>query len=145
MVVYEDDGIFAAPPDAVWALLQAHLDDGRVHSIHPLILTQRTISQSGPEVLVDRTIDVRGRSMRSTWKITYRPPDFARWDIVESEGPWASGSYLENRYSAAPGGTRIQTHGDLSISVLPFFLPQRFTIRRVFDRLEREDLAAIPR
>jgi hypothetical protein len=145
MVAYEDDGVFPAPPDAVWTLLQAHLDDGRIHAIHPLVLTQRTLSHSGPETLVDRSIDVRGKSMLSRWKITYRPPEYARWDVVESEGPWAPGSYVENQYSSAPGGTRIQTRGDLKISVLPFFLPQKLTIRSVFARLDKEDIGAVTR
>lgn len=145
MVAYEDDGLFPAPPDAVWTLLNAHLVDGRIHAIHPLIVSQKTVSQSGPETVVERTIDARGKQLRSKWKITYRPPELARWEVIESEGPWANGSFLENRYSAAPGGTRIQTRGDLRISVLPFFIPQKSTIRGVMAQLDREDVAALPR
>lgn len=145
MVVYEDDGVFPATPEIVWTLLQAHLDDERIHSIHPLVLTQHTLSRLGSETIVERTIDARGKSMRSKWKITYLPPEVARWEIVESEGPWAVGSYIENRYAPVPGGTRIRTRGDLKISVLPFFLPQKSMIRRVFDQLNAEDIAAVTR
>jgi hypothetical protein len=143
MASCEDDGVFPAPPDALWALLRAHLDDNRIHSIHPLVLTQQTMTRSGPETIVDRTIDVRGKPMRSKWRITYTAPDAARWDMLESEGPLASGSYLENRYSAVPGGTRIQTRGELQISVLPFFLPQKPLIRRMINQLDEEDCAAV--
>lgn len=145
MVAYEEDWVFPAPLDAVWKLLQSHLDDARIRSIHPLIVGQRTLPGSGPEAMVERTIDVRGKSLRSTWKVTPRPPDYYRWEVTESEGPWAPGTYVENRYSAAPGGTRMQTRGELRISVLPFFLPQKSTIRRVLAQLDREDLAAVPR
>jgi hypothetical protein len=143
MVSYAEVGLFPVTPDALWELLRAHLDDTRIHGIHPLVLTQQTVARSGPETIVDRTIDVRGKPMRSRWKITYMAPDSARWDVVESEGPWAAGSYIENRYSAVPGGTRIQTRGELKISVLPFFLPQKPLVRRVLDQLDREDLAAL--
>jgi hypothetical protein len=145
MVAYEDGGVFPAPPEAVWSLLQAHLDDERIHSIHPLVQTQQTISRSESETIVERTIDARGKSMRSKWKITHRRPEVARWEIVESEGPWKAGTYLENSYSPAPGGTRIRSRGDLKISVLPFFLPQMPVIRRVLDQLDAEDIAAISR
>lgn len=145
MVAYEEEGVFAAPIDNVWRLLQAHLDDSRIHSIHPLILNQRTLSGSGPDTMVERTIDVRGKPMRSKWKVTPRPPESYRWEVVESEGPWAPGTFIENRYSTVSGGTRIQTRGELRISVLPFFIPQKSTIRKVLNKLDEEDLAAVPR
>ena len=81
--------------------------------------------------------------MRSRWKITYRPPQMARWEILESEGPWAPGSYIESAYSAAPGGTLIHSHGDLRIKVLPFFMPQKSTIRKVLDTIYDEDIAYV--
>jgi hypothetical protein len=143
MVVYEEDGVFPATPDLLWKLLERHLDDVAIHQIHPLVLTQHTWSHAGPETIVERAIDVRGKSMRSKWKITYTRPTMARWDILESEGPWAPGSFVENRYSPAPGGTRIQTRGELKINVLPFFLPQKGLIRRLFDDLDKEDRAAL--
>jgi hypothetical protein len=145
MVLYEDVGDFPAASEALWTLLQAHLDDERIHSIHPLVLTQQTLSRSGSETIVERTIDARGKSMRSKWKITYLPPEVARWEIVESEGPWKAGTYLENRYSPVPGGTRVRSRGELKISVLPFFLPQKPVIHRVLDQLDAEDIAAVTR
>jgi hypothetical protein len=145
MVAFEDEGVFPAPLDALWTLLEAHLDDERIHAIHPLVLTQQTVSRSETEAILERTIDARGRSMRSKWKITYRRPDVYRWEVVESEGPWKVGTYVENRYAPVPGGTRVRSRGDLKISVLPFFLPQKPVIRRVLDQLDAEDIAAVTR
>ena len=141
MVVYEDEEVFPAPPDRLWLLLQDHLNDTAIDRIHPLIRSQTLVSRSGPETLVDRSIDVRGTALSSRWKITYRPPEYARWEIVESEGPWSPGSYLESSYGPAPGGTRIQSHGELHIKVLPFFIPQKSTVRKVLDKVETEDRA----
>jgi hypothetical protein len=141
MVAYEDETVFPAPRDRVWKLLDAHLDDKTIGSIHHLIKAQSTVSRSGPDSVVDRTIDARGRLLRSRWKITYRPPDLARWEILDSEGPWAKGTYIENTYSDVPGGTMIHGRGDMQISVLPFFLSQKRTINKVFADIHAEDLA----
>lgn len=142
MVAYRDDTVFPAPSDVLWKLLDAHMDDARIHQIHPLVLSQQTLSRSGPETILQRTIDARGKSLRSKWKVTYNRPTTARWEVLESEGPWTPGSYVENRYSLAPGGTLIQSQGELKISVLPFFLPQKMVIRSVFEKLHDEDVAA---
>jgi hypothetical protein len=79
--------------------------------------------------------------MKSRWKLTYRPPEYARWEILESGGPWSPGSYVESSYTSDPGGTLIQSRGDLRIKVLPFFLPQKRFIRNVLSTIEEEDVA----
>jgi hypothetical protein len=145
MVAYEDETVFPAPKDAVWKLLLAHLDDAAIRQIHPQIVGQKTVSQDGTTTIVDRTIDVRGKQMTSRWKVTYRSPDSARWDIQSSEGPWATGSFLENTYSDAPGGTLIRSRGELKVSVLPFFIPQKGVIRKAFETIHSEDVAALAR
>jgi hypothetical protein len=141
MVTYEYRGVFPAPRDRVWALLNAHMDDGVIGRIHHLIKSQHTVSRSNGGSIVDREIDARGKVMRSRWKLEYRPPDFSRWEVVDSVGPWAPGTYVENRYSDDPAGTMIETKGDLKISVLPFFLPQKSMVRRVLDTVDSEDQA----
>ncbi len=145
MVQYSDETLFPTPRSALWELLNSHLDDTEISKIHHLILSQKTMQRTGPETIVERRIDVRGKGMRSVWKLTYRPPEFARWEIVESQGPWAPGSYIENRYSESDGGTRIVTRGDLRISVLPFFLPQKSMVRRVLATVHDEDVAYLGR
>jgi hypothetical protein len=143
MVAYEDESVFPASSEVLWKLLARHNDDSAIHQIHPLVLTQRTLSHAGADTIVERTVNARGKSLRSQWKITHRAPGMSRWEVLEGEGPWAPGSFVENRYSSVPGGTRVQTRGDLKITVLPFFLPQKPVIRRVLAQLDIEDLAAL--
>ena len=143
MKAYDDDGIINAPISAVWKLIDSHLDDAVIHSIHPEVLEQTTETRGTPDAFVNRIIDVRGRRMPSRWKLTLRPPDFYRWEIVGGDGPWQTGTYVENTFSEAPGGTRIVSHGQLYISVLPFFLPQGVMIRRILAQIEAQDEARL--
>jgi hypothetical protein len=139
MVDYDGEFVLPFPRERVWKLLHDHLDDALISRIHPLIKRQRTISTTGDLTVVERTIDARGKLVTSEWRVTVRPPDLFRWEILTSEGPYSPGSWLENTYVDEPGGTRVRTRGSLRISVLPFFLPQRAFINRVFDSIDTED------
>jgi len=145
MVVYEEEVLISAPRDVVWRLLNDHLDDKKILTIHPLIQSQTTVSRTASETVVDRVIDVRRKMMKSRWKIAYQPPDRARWEIVESDGPWAKGSYVDVSYAEVPGGTQVRARGDLTISVLPFFLSQKRTVARVQNDIHIEDLSFLNR
>lgn len=139
MVTYDDEEVLAAPLDVIWKVLQDHRDDTKISTVHPLCLSQTTVSRTENESVVDRVIDVRGKSMKSRWKLTFRPPVSYRWEVVESDGPWAKGTFVEVRYDAVPGGTRVKAHGELSISVLPFFLSQKRTVARLLNDISAED------
>ncbi|HKS60036.1 MAG TPA: hypothetical protein VJS68_04595 [Thermoplasmata archaeon] len=141
MVAYEGQGVLPTSREKVWTLLQAHLQDDRIGQIHGLIRGQRTLSRSGEDTVVERTIDARGKLLTSQWKVTYRPPEFSRWEVLQSQGPWATGSYLENTYTSVPEGTNIRSRGDLRITVLPFFIPQKAAMNRVFATIDSEDEA----
>ncbi len=143
MVAFESREVFPRPIASVWELLQRHLDDQQVRAIHPLILRQATLRTEADTRFVERTIDVRGKHVPSVWKVTYQPPKMARWELVESQGPWTKGSWLENTYSEVPGGTQIESRGDLTIAGLPFFLSQSRWVRKVLDRIGDEDLVSV--
>jgi hypothetical protein len=145
MVAYADETRIAAPREIIWKLLNDHLDDAKLPVIHPLVQSQKTVSRMQGEVVVDRVIDVRRKMMKSRWKLTYQPPERARWELVESEGPWSPGSYLEATYAEVPGGTMVTTRGELTISVLPFFLSQKRTVASVLNDIHTEDLAFLNR
>ncbi|MGA7477151.1 MAG: hypothetical protein WBW47_08090 [Thermoplasmata archaeon] len=145
MVTYEDEELVAAPRPIIWKLLNDHLDDTKILTIHPLIQSQKTVSRTDTETVVDRVIDVRRKPMKSRWKITYLPPERARWELLESEGPWTVGTYLDVRYEEVPGGTRVLARGELSISVLPFFLSQKRTVTRVLNDISIEDQSFLNR
>jgi len=145
MVTYDDEGMLAAPRAIVWKLLGEHLDDTKIGTIHPLIQSQKTVSRTESEAVVDRVIDVRRKPMKSRWRLTYHPPESYRWEVLETEGPWSKGSFLEVHYDEVPGGTRLRSHGELEISVLPFFLSQKRTIARVLADIDTEDWSYINR
>jgi hypothetical protein len=139
MVEYRDELLFPFSIDCVWKLLQDHLDDSLVVRIHPLVKQQRTVSRRGDSVVVDRTIDARGKLLSSQWQFTPRPPGLFRWEVLGGNGPYAAGSWMENAYSQEAGGTRIWLRGSVKITALPFFIPQRPVIRQVLDTLDAED------
>lgn len=139
MVVYEDVDVIAAPRHIVWKLLGDHLDDTKIRTIHPLVQSQTTVRRTDTEVVVDRVIDVSRKFKKSRWKLTYHPPESARWEILESEGPWSLGTYLDVRYEEVPGGTRLRARGELSLNVLPFFLSQKRAVAQALIDLNTED------
>jgi len=140
MVAYEDDDVIEAPRAVVWKLLEDHLNDAKIVEIHPLIQSQKTVERSGNTIVLDRVIDVRRKMKKSRWKLTYEVPDRARWEVVESEGPWTVGSYLDLTYTEAGKTTRIHAKGDLTIIGLPFFLSQARTIQSVMNDIHTEDV-----
>jgi hypothetical protein len=141
MAEYDEEGLFPFSRDRVWKLLTAHLDDATITRIHPLIRSQNTVRRTSDEVVVQRSIDVRGKLLGSQWKLTYRPPESARFEILASDGPWTPGSFVENHYSDVPGGTLIRSHLNLTVKGLPFFLPQKSVVRRVMTTIDNEDRA----
>jgi hypothetical protein len=145
MVEYVEESFFPFPRDQVWKLLDAHWDDATIAQIHPLVRSQKTVSRSPGELVVDRTIDANGKIVNSRWKITLRPPDSVRFDVVSGTGPYEPGTFLETTYAGAPGGTNLRTHVKGRISVLPFFLPQKTFFRRVLGMLDAEDAAYLRR
>lgn len=140
MVEYSDEDFIEAPRSVVWKLLADHLDDAKLPTIHPLVRSQTTLRRTENETIVDRVIEVRRKPKRSRWKITTRPPESYRWEVLESEGPWTPGSYLELTYAEAPKGTRVLARGDLTIQDLPFLLSQARTIRTVLNDIRTEDV-----
>jgi hypothetical protein len=139
MVSYESDDLFPFPREQVWKLLAQHTDDAVISQIHPLIRGQHTVSRGDGSVVLERRIDARGKLVTSQWRLTSRPPESFRWEILASEGPYATGSWMENTLSEEGNGTRIRSRGELKVTVVPFFIPQRAVIRRVFDTIDAED------
>ncbi|MCI4318605.1 MAG: hypothetical protein L3K23_00510 [Thermoplasmata archaeon] len=126
--------------DQLWSFLDAHLDDATVTQIHPDIVGQRTVSREGEVTTVERSIRFRRDVLRSTWKITYHRPSLARWEIVSGDGPMAPGSFLENQYSDAVGGTMIASRGELTVVRFPRFLQRRIA-RVALGRIDAQDRA----
>jgi hypothetical protein len=144
MAGYRGSEVIPLTREQLWAFLDAHLDPATIVQIHPDIVAQRTLGQSGNETLLERQIRFFGKPRRSVWAVTYQRPDRARWEIRESEGPMATGSYLENTYRDAPGGTLIETVGDITVTKFPRFLQPRI-VRSAIDGIGMQDLAYLRR
>jgi len=140
MIQYSDDDLIEAPREVLWKLLGEHLDDTKIATIHPLVQSQTTVRRSDSEVVVDRVIDVRRKLKKSRWRFVLEPPEKFRWEILESDGPWASGTYLELKYEEVPNGTHITARGSLTLVGLPFFLSQPRTVATVLNDLRTEDV-----
>jgi len=140
MVAYADDDRIDAPRTVVWKLLMDHLDDVKVVDIHPLIRTQTTVERSDRGAVLDRVIDVERKLRKSRWKLLYAPPERWRWEILESEGPWTPGSYLELSYAEESKATRVRARGELSFVKLPLLSSQERTVRRALEDLWTEDV-----
>jgi len=140
MVEYADEDVIEAPRAILWKLLADHLDDSKLPTIHPLVRSQTTVERSENEAVVDRVIEVLRKPKKSRWRITMRPPDLYRWEILDSDGPWTTGDHLEITYSEVPQGTRAVARGSLTVQKLPFFLSQARTIRRALEDIRTEDV-----
>jgi len=140
MVTYDDEDVIEAPRAIVWKLLTDHLNEAKIVDIHPLITSQKVVSRTENEAVLDRVIDVNRKPKKSRWKLTYHPPDGYRWEILESEGPWTPGNYLELTFTDEGKRTRVRARGELTIMNLPFFLSQARTIRKVMSDIHTEDV-----
>ncbi|MCI4335668.1 MAG: hypothetical protein L3K17_00510 [Thermoplasmata archaeon] len=140
MVQYAEQDIVPLDRARLWKFLDLHLDNSVIVQIHPDIVGQTLLSSRGNETTVERQIRFLGSTRRSVWKLTYDRPDRARWEIIESKGPMAQGSYLENTYSDDPGGTLIQSEGDIRVTTLPGFM-QRGVVNGAMNSIGKQDLA----
>jgi hypothetical protein len=139
MVRYSDDTTVPLPRERLWRLLDLHAQDSVISRIHPEVVSQETVTQQPGEYVVKRGVKVIRKVATATWKVTYRPSETFRWEILDGNGPWSAGSYLSITYSDAPGGTRMVTEGELTVVGLPGFLQNRI-VRSALGRIDDEDL-----
>ena len=140
-VEFEETDRFPFPRPQVWSLLQSHREDAEIRRVHPLIRRQATLSRTDEEQIVERTIDVRGRLLTSRWRLIYRPPEFASYEVLESEGPWSVGTRVESQYRELPGATEIASRIRAHVAVVPWFFPQGLLARSVLNQIDEEDRA----
>ncbi|MFY9716982.1 MAG: SRPBCC family protein [Thermoplasmata archaeon] len=139
MVRYSDDTTVPVTRERLWRLLDLHSQDAVISHIHPEVVSQETVSQKPGEYVVKRGVKVIRKVASANWKVTYQAPDRFRWDILDGNGPWSTGSYLSITYTDAPGGTRMITEGELTVVGLPGFLQNRI-VRSALGRVDDEDL-----
>ncbi len=139
MVRVDMEGLFPASRDKFWKLMDLHLDEVAVRAIHPGIVSQKILTRERGEATFEREWRLSGRTWKATWKYELAPPEKYRFDILSSEGPVGKGSFLENKYAEAPGGTLVSTHGEMILQGVPRFM-QGIVVKRTLNRIDREDL-----
>lgn len=141
MVQYIDEEVIPLDRVKLWKFLDLHLDNQAILEIHPDIVGQTLLNSRGDETTVERQIRFLGTTRRSVWRITYTRPDRSRWEILDSKGPLATGSYLENQYADAPGGgTAVQSEGDIRVTTFPGFM-QRGIVNGAMNTIGKQDHA----
>jgi hypothetical protein len=92
---YSDDGVFDAPVDKVWKLIQAHNDPK--NKIHAGILSMSGKPQPDGSVLADLTTPgPDGKPMAHKWRFIMKPPHTQTVEMVEGpmKGSWMTTTYL---------------------------------------------------
>jgi hypothetical protein len=133
------ESLFPAPREQLWRVLKLHAEDDQVGKIHPSFLYQHQLSREGNRWILERKIRLLGKNYTFTMAVDMAPPDLYRWEIVTSDGLLGSGSYVENRYTEAGEGTKVNTTVQMTLKGVPSFL-QSWMIKRNLTRADDEDL-----
>ncbi|MHB8605620.1 MAG: SRPBCC family protein [Thermoplasmatota archaeon] len=113
---YSDDGIFDAPVEAVWQLIDAHTD-ATVRDVHPATVEQRTIEERADVALRDVTTRMPdGSHVESRIRFTERRPHTQTLEFLG--GPFA-GSWQTTTYVPEGGRTRLVTVGEFRLAGAP--------------------------
>jgi hypothetical protein len=143
----ELESVFPLPLDDLWKLLHAHLDDDRLRSIHPWMVSGQTTGEKGiaefnglsfpREKTAERVAKLGTRPSHTAWRYIIEPPRRYSYEIAFDNGSTAR---FENVYAPAQGGTLVKTAAELSIKRVPAFLAKR-VVNRSLNRGEAEDIA----
>lgn len=140
MVRLRMDSVFPASRDELWRVLKMHVEDDVIGRIHPRILSQQRLSMDGNRWVLQRRVRSFGKTFGLKMRVEMAPPEMYRWEIIESDGGVAPGSYVENRYGEADGGTTVSTTGEMTLQGVPGFL-QTWIVGGRLDRADKEDLS----
>lgn len=121
----------------LWTFLDRHVSP-EISRIHPEILAQKVVSSSGRRTIFQRTIEVQDKRFSSTWRITIERPRAMRWEIVEGDGPWAPGTWLDNSYTESHEKVKVRSVGELELVGVPSALQTKI-IRTVLDQVSAQD------
>lgn len=92
---YSDDGVFDAPVDKVWKLVNAHNDPK--NKIHSSIISMTGKPEPSGSVLADMvTKGPDGKTVASKWRFTMKPPYTQTVEMIDGPmaGTWMTTTYL---------------------------------------------------
>ena len=107
MVKLTDDGVFNAPRDKVWKLIEAHATDPS--GIHPWIKSAKVLRKEGNSDVVEQQVEMQGRLVKQVLKVSANPPSTLTLEFLE--GPMTG--RMVNTYTDVPGGTKVTTVADM--------------------------------
>src|SRR5438046_10300731 len=92
MKAFRTEDVFPLSLDETWGLLHAHVDEDRLRTIHPRIISGHSIREgesiefrglSFPrEKVAERVIRIGGRPTKSTWTYHIEPHDRYAYEVV---------------------------------------------------------------
>lgn len=113
MVRYESDGVFDAPLEKVWQLLEGHGDPEQVREHHPSILDMEIVDEGEGWILAIETFDTPQGPMPIKIRSEFNPLE--GWDSEYLSGPF-EGATTTHTYSEESGGrTRVELVGDFPV------------------------------
>jgi hypothetical protein len=133
------EGVFPAPREELWRVLQLHVEDDQIGRIHSSILSQRQVRREENRWVLERKIRLLGKNYAVTMAVEMAPPEMYRWEIVASDGLLDPGSYIENRYAEAGEGTKVATTVQMTLKGVPRFL-HSWLIKKNLSQADDEDL-----
>lgn len=132
---YSDDGVFDAPVQKVWQLIQAHGEHAQV--IHPSIISRKANPQPDGSITLDVTVkDPDGKPMSQRWHMMAKPPYAQSVDFLD--GPM-KGSWLTTTYIPEGDKTRAVTAAEWRVQGITDEATLRKMANDFFDNGFEED------
>jgi hypothetical protein len=131
MVKLTDEGLFPAPREKVWRLIEAHGTDAQ--AVHPAMKSAKPLNKEGS--MVEQQWDMNGQMVRMVVKLTPAPPDKLTVEFLE--GP-VTGKMV-NTYTEVAGGTKVVTECDMKSQVMDDKQAE-ITVRQILDNGFADDV-----
>lgn len=110
MVRYESDGIFDAPLDKVWELLEGHGDPETVMENHPSMLEFEVLDELEDGMVVRESFEGPEGPFEMTANVRMDPPK--GWTQEITGGPLAGGTFTHTYEDLGDGRTRVELVGE---------------------------------
>lgn len=141
MVAYRSEGVFEAPLEKIWRLLQEEHSPERVVKTHPVFQSARNLEEKGNTILREEVVKGPAGPYTERVRFTFNPPK--GFDMEWVSGPLA-GSRATHTYTPQGNRTKVEVTGEFRIQGMD----EKSTYRMIDDFMNRvfeEDGAALRR
>lgn len=112
MVRYESDGVFEAPLELVWKIVEEHGDPEKKKEHHPYILDMEVLERGDNWLTVIETFEGPDGPTNRKMKMVMDPPN--RW-TAEILGGLFEGATMEHTYEEQGDRTRVHLEGEFPV------------------------------